>query len=122
MPATPLEVTMAAVWQELIDTDDIGLDDNFFDLGGHSLLAMRAVTEIKRRTGLTLHVRRLIFETLGQLAASADKGLSPSAPPQPGAKLTHDGGSGSGQRADKPAEQQVGQQAKGGWLSRLLGR
>ncbi len=122
MPATPLEVTMAAVWQELIDTDDIGLDDNFFDLGGHSLLAMRAVTEIKRRTGLTLHVRRLIFETLGQLAASADKGLSPSAPPQPGAKLTHDGGSGSGQRADQPAEQQVGQQAKGGWLSRLLGR
>nr|WP_315193013.1 non-ribosomal peptide synthetase/type I polyketide synthase [uncultured Aquabacterium sp.] len=122
MPATPLEVTMAAVWQELIDTDDIGLDDNFFDLGGHSLLAMRAVTEIKRRTGLTLHVRRLIFETLGQLAASADKGSSSSASPLSGAKLADDGGSGSDRHADQHADQHASRPAKGGWLSRWLGR
>lgn len=103
---------MAAIWQELIDTEDIGLDDNFFDLGGHSLLAMRAVTEIKRRTGQTINVRRLIFETLGQLAASTEAGVSTSAPSA--ANSIHDGAS-AGARTAPGA-------SKGGWLSRWLGR
>ncbi len=111
-PSTPLEVAMAAIWQELIDTEDIGLDDNFFDLGGHSLLAMRAVTEIKRRTGQTINVRRLIFETLGQLAASTEAGVSTSAPSA--ANSIHDGAS-AGARTAPGA-------SKGGWLSRWLGR
>ena len=99
-PVTPLAQAMATIWQELLDTDDIGLDDNFFNLGGHSLLAMRAVTEIKHRTGQTINVRRLIFETLGQLAASGEaeaaRSVAPIEAPQP--------------------------RAREGWLSRWLGR
>jgi acyl carrier protein len=103
---------MAAVWQELIDTDDIGLDDNFFNLGGHSLLAMRAVTEIKRRTGLTINVRRLIFETLGQLAASESA-------TQPDRQTNADH---PAQDTPKQAVQPSTEASKGGWFSRLLGR
>lgn len=111
-PTTALEVAMAAVWQELIDTDDIGLDDNFFNLGGHSLLAMRAVTEIKRRTGLTINVRRLIFETLGQLAASESA-------TQPARQTDVDH---PAQDTPKQAVQPSTEASKGGWFSRLLGR
>ncbi|RZL00050.1 MAG: hypothetical protein EOP36_17220, partial [Rubrivivax sp.] len=104
-PSTPLEKAIAEVWQELIGESDIGLNDNFFDLGGHSLLAMRAVTEIRRRTGVNVGVRRLIFETLGQLAApeaaKAQEGAPPEAPTATG---------------DNPVA------AKGGWINRLLGR
>ena len=39
-PSTPAEVAIAAVWQELLGRDQIGIHDNFFDLGGHSLMAI----------------------------------------------------------------------------------
>lgn len=69
-PRTPFESAIAEVWAELLGASGIRRDDNFFDLGGHSLLAMRAVVEIERRQGLRLEPRRLIFETLAQLAAT----------------------------------------------------
>jgi outer membrane murein-binding lipoprotein Lpp len=33
---------LAALWRELLQSDEPGLDDNFFDLGGHSLLLLQA--------------------------------------------------------------------------------
>ncbi len=74
--ATPLgspeERAIAEVWQRLLDVDAVEPNDNFFDLGGHSLLAVRAVSEIEAAIGLHLSPRRLIFETLAQLAAKPD--------------------------------------------------
>ncbi|MFD4496354.1 amino acid adenylation domain-containing protein [Streptomyces sp. NPDC058486] len=40
-PETPLGQTVAAIWRDVLGTEHIGADDNFFDLGGHSLLLMR---------------------------------------------------------------------------------
>ena len=40
-PRTELERAMAAVWQEVLGSRKVGLEDNFFDLGGHSLLMVR---------------------------------------------------------------------------------
>ncbi|WP_018905479.1 non-ribosomal peptide synthetase [Variovorax paradoxus] len=34
--------TVAAVWSEVLQVAQVGLNDNFFDLGGHSLLLIRA--------------------------------------------------------------------------------
>ena len=39
---TPTERALAALWQELLGLERVGLDDNFFDLGGHSLLLLQA--------------------------------------------------------------------------------
>ncbi|WP_040497646.1 non-ribosomal peptide synthetase, partial [Fulvivirga imtechensis] len=36
-PATELEVSMVRIWQELLNVERIGIDDDFFALGGHSL-------------------------------------------------------------------------------------
>ena len=36
-PKTALEQTIALLWQEALQVDVVGLDDNFFDLGGNSL-------------------------------------------------------------------------------------
>ena len=51
-----------------LGVDEIHRDDNFFDLGGHSLLAARAVAMIERDLGLRVAPRRLIFESLQQIA------------------------------------------------------
>jgi len=69
-PHTDAESAIAAIWEELLGVDDIRVTDNFFDLGGHSLLAMRAVAKMERRLGARIDVRRMVFETLSQLAAS----------------------------------------------------
>jgi len=36
-PQTDLERRIAEVWQEVLQIEEVGLNDNFFDLGGHSL-------------------------------------------------------------------------------------
>jgi amino acid adenylation domain-containing protein len=37
-PKTEMENVIAAVWQQVLQIDRVGVFDNFFDLGGHSLL------------------------------------------------------------------------------------
>jgi amino acid adenylation domain-containing protein len=70
-PRTDAERAIADVWQALLGVRHIGRADNFFELGGHSLLAMRAVGEIERRAGVRIEMRRLVFESLAQIAASS---------------------------------------------------
>ena len=90
-PITPAERLMARIWSELLGCSDVRRTDNFFDLGGHSLLANRAVVDFAARGGGTLELRRLIFESLGQLVAgielrevagSAESGLMGGVPPE----------------------------------------
>ena len=42
-----LEVRLAAMWQELLGVDHVGLDDDFFDLGGDSLLGIRVLNRLR---------------------------------------------------------------------------
>jgi amino acid adenylation domain-containing protein len=85
-PVSEAEKTIALVWKELLGITQVSKTDNFFDLGGHSLLAMRAIAEIHRRLGVRFEPRRLIFESLGQLAASV--GPAPGAKADNGARAT----------------------------------
>ena len=85
-PKTPMELLIAESWQELLHLDRVGVYDNFFDLGGYSLLSIQVVARIQQKTGLRISPRELIFQTLGQLAASCDRRLKqqPPVPKQPG--------------------------------------
>ena len=40
-PSSNLEQQIAAIWQNLLQVDQVGIHDNFFDLGGHSLLLVQ---------------------------------------------------------------------------------
>lgn len=46
-PATDLQERIAEIWQELLNVNNVGVKDNFFDLGGHSLLTV----QVHRRLG-----------------------------------------------------------------------
>ncbi|WP_162576705.1 non-ribosomal peptide synthetase [Variovorax sp. PBL-H6] len=68
LPVTEEEKVIAEIWSELLGVEDVEATDNFFELGGHSLLAMRAVSAIKQRLAMQVAPRRLVFETLRQVA------------------------------------------------------
>ncbi|MEM9137981.1 MAG: condensation domain-containing protein, partial [Cyanobacteria bacterium P01_F01_bin.42] len=50
-PSSALEKTLAAIWCEVLNQEEIGIHDNFFEFGGHSLLAIQIVT--RAETALT---------------------------------------------------------------------
>jgi len=79
-PRTATERTVAALWCELLEIEEVGLLDNFLDLGGHSLLVMRAVALLQARTGASLSPRAFVFQTLEQIAAECDAAVQISEP------------------------------------------
>ncbi|KAA8886071.1 amino acid adenylation domain-containing protein [Nocardia colli] len=58
-PRTEVERVLARIFAEVLGTDDIGVEDSFFDLGGNSLIAARAVARINAALGTGLTIRDL---------------------------------------------------------------
>ena len=53
-PSTKTEEILAAIWQEVLGIDKIGVNDNFFDLGGHSLMISQVTNRIHKQLGKTI--------------------------------------------------------------------
>jgi len=58
-PRDELEVTLVKIWQKVLGTNKIGIQDDFFDLGGHSLMGARVLVEVERVTGKKLPLSSL---------------------------------------------------------------
>jgi amino acid adenylation domain-containing protein len=72
-PRTALERTIGAVWQEVLELERVGVDDNFFDLGGHSLLMIQLQTKLEAVLDAPLSIVELFhFPTVSALAAHLD--------------------------------------------------
>jgi acyl carrier protein len=53
-PESETERAVAAVWQEVLGIDRVGLHDNFFDLGGNSLAGLRITRGLRERLAVAL--------------------------------------------------------------------
>ncbi|MEG3162874.1 phosphopantetheine-binding protein, partial [Sphingomonas sp. LB2R24] len=60
-PRNPTESALAAIWENVLGRERVGIDDNFFDLGGHSLLATRVIALVRDRLNVEVSLR-LIFD------------------------------------------------------------
>ncbi len=68
-PQGSLEESLARMWRELLQVEQVGRHDDFFELGGHSLLAVQLISRM-RDQGLQVDVRALFSTpTLKELAA-----------------------------------------------------
>jgi amino acid adenylation domain-containing protein len=72
-PRTPSEEIVAAVWNEVLKRDGIGVEDNFFEIGGHSLLATQIASRLREHFNTPVPVRA-VFESpsIAQLATRLD--------------------------------------------------
>ncbi|ACC81527.1 non-ribosomal peptide synthetase [Nostoc punctiforme] len=46
-PRSKIEQAIANIWQEVLQLEKVGIDDNFFDLGGHSLLMVKLTQKLQ---------------------------------------------------------------------------
>lgn len=78
LPTAGLETEVAAVWSATLNRSPVYAEDHFFDLGGDSLLATRVVSDLGRRFGLDLSIRRLfehpiLSDFAAHIAASVEQ-------------------------------------------------
>jgi acyl carrier protein len=77
-PRDETESRIAAIWQEVLGIDRVGIHDNFFDLGGNSLVGLKVVARIKRELAAEVSAV-ILFEgptvaSLARLLAGSGEG------------------------------------------------
>jgi amino acid adenylation domain-containing protein len=68
-PISPIEETLLAMVQELLDTTEVTIKDDFFLIGGHSLLGTQLVLRVRKAFGVEMNLRHLfVAGTVERLA------------------------------------------------------
>jgi acyl carrier protein len=69
-PRDIIERSLSEIWGEVLQLDEVGIHDNFFDLGGHSLAATRVISQVIKQFQLELPLQ-LLFQspTVAEMAA-----------------------------------------------------
>ncbi len=62
-PGSEVERRVAALWQDVLGLDRVGLHDNFFDLGGHSLLLVQVAAGLRETFGRDISMVELFRRT-----------------------------------------------------------
>ena len=72
-PTSATEVTLSAIWAEVLGLTELGIHDNFFELGGDSILSIQIVARANQ-AGLRLAPKHLFqYQTVAELALVADE-------------------------------------------------
>jgi amino acid adenylation domain-containing protein len=69
-PRDGTESRLAALWQDLLGIDRVGIHDSFLELGGHSLLATQMISRVRDAFGVEVPLQAFLDEpTVAGLAA-----------------------------------------------------
>jgi acyl carrier protein len=68
-PRNEVEVGVAEILAEFLETERVGLHDNFILLGGESLRASQAAWRIRERFGCEVSLRSILAGTVADIAA-----------------------------------------------------
>ncbi|GAA4271400.1 amino acid adenylation domain-containing protein [Aquimarina gracilis] len=50
-PVTKTQIELVAIWQDVLQKENIGVANNFFELGGHSLMISQIINRVYKRMG-----------------------------------------------------------------------
>ncbi|HEY0739780.1 MAG TPA: phosphopantetheine-binding protein, partial [Herpetosiphonaceae bacterium] len=69
LPRTPVEQTLAEIWSQVLQIEQIGIHNNFFALGGDSILSLQVIARAQQ-AGLRITPRQMFqHQTIAELAA-----------------------------------------------------
>ncbi|MEC4891787.1 MAG: amino acid adenylation domain-containing protein [Oscillatoria sp. PMC 1051.18] len=81
-PQTEAEQIIAAVWQEILQLEKVGINDNFFSLGGHSLLLVKIQAKLNEIFEQKLSVIDIFkyptIQTLAEYISQKHQGTNPA--------------------------------------------
>lgn len=73
-PTTPTQIRLAAIVADVLGSDRVGADDNFFLIGGHSLLGTQVVIRAREAFGIDLTLWHLFeAQTVANLASTIER-------------------------------------------------
>uniref|UniRef100_UPI003F64EA04 amino acid adenylation domain-containing protein n=1 Tax=Pseudomonas alabamensis TaxID=3064349 RepID=UPI003F64EA04 len=78
-PRNALEQGLAAIWQEVLELEQVGVTDNFFELGGDSLRVLKVLSKVRAQPtlGIELKLRDLMARpTIGELSGYSEQEAS----------------------------------------------
>lgn len=79
---SPIEASLARIWCELLQREQVEPEDNFFDLGGDSLLVATLIFCIEEATGVQLGMpeifRSPVFSQMAQLLTTRSSSVRPA--------------------------------------------
>ncbi len=78
------EKQIIAIWQEILEIDNVGLDDNFFELGGHSLLLVQIHERLTPIYPKLSFVDLFKYPTISSLVVGMSETSSQATPTQKG--------------------------------------
>lgn len=84
-PRTVVEEVLVMMWRSVLNVEQIGVTDNFFQIGGHSLKAARLVALIRKTFQMDVPLRRLFEMTT--VAALAEYLITHEAKPEQTEKI-----------------------------------
>lgn len=68
-PKTEIEQAIAQIWQQLLQLEKVGINDNFFDIGGHSLLLVQLHAKLREIFPVDIAITHLFeYPTIASLA------------------------------------------------------
>ncbi|WP_432219107.1 non-ribosomal peptide synthase/polyketide synthase [Pseudomonas kribbensis] len=72
-PRNELEQQLAAIWQDVLKVERVGLNDNFFELGGDSIISIQVVSRA-RQAGIRFTPKDIFqYQTVQRLATVAQQ-------------------------------------------------
>jgi amino acid adenylation domain-containing protein len=75
-PRNELETRLAALWKNLLQLEQVGVRDSFFNVGGDSIKAIRLISLINAELNANLKIENLYQnDTIAELASLLDRGL-----------------------------------------------
>jgi amino acid adenylation domain-containing protein len=73
----PVERQLGRIWEDVLQADGIGRNDDFFEIGGHSLLAVRLMAEVNAAFGIRLPLATIFraptLERLAEAVQTSDE-------------------------------------------------
>ncbi len=81
LPETGMEIRVARIFTEILETESIGLEENFFEVGGNSIKASKILARVHKEFGLQLDIASVFLNpTVSYFVTEIEQSIKQNTP------------------------------------------